>query len=351
VNELDMIIRDRIRQHGPISIADYMELALQHPEHGYYRKGDRLGRAGDFITAPEISQMFGEMIGLWCADTWKQLGSPKDFVLVELGPGRGTLMQDALRATKKIKGFHDGLQICMLESNDTFRASQRDKLSGFAVKNINNLSELLPLPMLLIANEFFDALPIRQFMKSPDSWKEQRVGVQENKLVFQPIAAVTDIPFPDANEDHVFEISISSLLMMRDITTRIMRHKGAVLIIDYGYTASHGQSTVQAVSEHSYAPILENAGEVDLTAHVDFAALRQSALSQRASVSPIIGQGEFLNNMGIELRSMQLKQKATSDQVQAIDSALHRLTNSAEMGTLFKVMAVTSLPASSLSGF
>ena len=350
-------IHDIIRQRGPISIADYMELALQHPEHGYYRKGDPLGQAGDFITAPEISQMFGEMIGLWCVEVWRMMGSPEAFTLLEMGPGRGTLMQDALRATAKISGFHTAMDLCLLESNETLRQMQQKKLAEYLPRWLDDVSELPAQPTIVVANEFFDALPIRQFEKTFQGWCERMVSVTGNEFGFthwpldEALVSLIPAPLREGTPGTVYEISMPSLTIMRSLAKHIAQHKGAVLAIDYGYPEAMGKPTLQAVYQHKFADVLKNPGEVDLTAHVDFSALASIVRAQNISITGPVGQGEFLKAMGIEFRAAQLKQRATPDQAAALDMALNRLTNSSEMGTLFKVMAMTSPHLTDLPGF
>lgn len=357
MQDLPSHIRAVIAANGPISVASYMELALQHPEHGYYRQHDPLGADGDFITAPEISQMFGEMIGVWCADVWRHLGSPDKFVLLELGPGRGTLMQDALRATAKIQGFHQGLQLHVMESNQTLRKMQQEKLSEHLPIHIDDLTQLPDLPVIVVANEFFDALPLRQFEKTFQGWCERLVTVDGDKLVFTqaPLDAMLMQLIPEnlreANPGVCFEVSLPSTAIMRSIAKHIMRNKGAALVIDYGFAEASGQPTLQAVAKHEYVDVLADPGEVDLTAHVDFGMLRTVAAGQGANILGPVPQGEFLQALGIELRAAQLKQHANPKQVADIDAALHRLIDPAEMGNLFKVLAVTSSNLTALAGF
>jgi NADH dehydrogenase [ubiquinone] 1 alpha subcomplex assembly factor 7 len=346
-----------IRKRGPISVADYMELALQHPEFGYYKKGDPFGAEGDFVTAPEISQMFGEMIGLWCADVWRQMGKPEKFALLELGPGRGTLMQDALRATEKIHGFHKAMELCLVESNETLRKMQQEKLAAHNPRYIEDVNALPHLPVLAIANEFFDALPIRQFEKTFQGWCEKLVTIENNRLGFvtQPLDPAVAFLIPkdlqEALPGTVHEISLTSLAIMRDLSRHVVTRGGAALIIDYGYVAPSGKPTLQAVAEHAPADVLEKPGEADVTAHVDFAALKNTAAANGAMVMPPVGQGEFLQTLGIELRADQLKLAATPEQKRAIHDALRRLTDAGEMGSLFKAMAVAPPQLDNLPGF
>jgi len=357
MKELLAHIHDVIGKQGAISVADYMELALQHPEFGYYRKHDPLGREGDFITAPEISQMFGEMIGLWCADVWREMGKPEKFLMLELGPGRGTLMQDALRASAKINGFHQAMTLGLIESNLTLRSMQTEKLAAYNPVFLEDLAQMPWLPVLAIANEFFDALPIRQFEKNFQGWYERLVAVEQGKLIFTPWPLnenqLTFIPsnLRNAVPGSVYELSLPSLAVMRVLAQHISRHGGAALIADYGYAEPFGKPSLQAVAGHQYANVLDRPGEVDLTAHVDFSALANMAAAQETVVSGPIGQGEFLNALGMELRAIQLKQRATAEQAKAIDQALHRLTDSSQMGTLFKVMAISTPQLCPLPGF
>jgi NADH dehydrogenase [ubiquinone] 1 alpha subcomplex assembly factor 7 len=350
-------ICELIRKNGPLSVADYMELALQHPEFGYYRHGDPLGLAGDFITAPEVSQMFGEMIGLWCADVWRQMGAPDKFALVELGPGRGTLMQDALRAMGKISGFHQAMQLCLMESSETLRKEQQKKLSDHEPRYIDNLSQLPDLPTLVIANEFFDALPVRQFEKTFQGWHERLVTLDGGRLAFTtrqldaPMLMLIPGPMRDAPPGTVYEISMPALVMMRDLARHIAGQGGAALVIDYGYAESDGKPTLQAVSGHTYADALAAPGEADITTHVDFGALQKAAQIQNVTVQGPVAQGEFLQTLGIELRAAQLKRHATPEQAKDIDAALHRLTDASQMGSLFKAIAIASPLLSELPGF
>jgi NADH dehydrogenase [ubiquinone] 1 alpha subcomplex assembly factor 7 len=351
-------IAEIIKKRGPVSVADYMELALQHPEHGYYRKGDPLGLGGDFITSPEISQMFGEMVGLWCADVWRQMGKPAKFALVEFGPGRGTLMQDTLRATAKISGFHEAMNLFLLESSETLQATQHEKLAPHRPAYLADLAALPRLPMIVLANEFLDALPIRQFEKTFEGWAERKVGLDDEgdlAFVLQPLDPagmfVIAEGFKDALPGTVYEISFAALTVMRDLARHIVAQGGAALIIDYGPVEPSGKPTLQAVSKHGYADVLAHPGDDDLTSHVDFAALKSTALAQEALVDGPIGQGEFLATLGIELRASQLKQNATPEQVKDIDAALRRLIDPAEMGTLFKALGISSPPYRELPGF
>jgi len=349
MTELETLIHKMISREGPLSVAQFMQLALQHPEHGYYMKGDPLGVAGDFTTAPEISQISGELIGTWCAEMWRLAGKPDPFVLLELGPGRGTLMQDALRATAKVEGFHHAMRLHLLESNVTLRASQGEKLGGFAPCYLSGLESLPSLPVIAIANEFFDAMPVHQYEKTPEGWRERCVGAGPDGFVFVLGKAEVLLPLPDSLS--FYEISPQSLAMVQALSSHIAHYGGAALIIDYGMTESSGANTLQAVSGHASVSPLSHAGSVDLTPHVAFMALRLAATSQGVSALPTITQEAFLKAMGIELRAWQLKMKAGYEQAMDIDSSLQRLIDPQQMGTLFKVTALVPTVLKEVPGF
>lgn len=337
MTELDGVIRHRIQSEGPITVAHYMQLALQHPAHGYYMKGDPLGVAGDFTTAPEISQMFGELVGLWCAEVWARLGKPQAFVLLELGPGRGTLLSDALRATSKIPAFHQAKRLMLMESNETLRQTQQEKLAFHHPAYLTDLDALPPLPLIVIANEFLDALPIHQYVRTQEGWRERMVGLEGNRLVF--VCDSQPVPLPLPEDLHFYEVSPLSVSIVQRLAQHTVEYGGAGLFMDYGDSARSGYDTLQAVSGHQSVPVLERAGQVDITAHVDFAALRLAAQKQGAMVWDCVTQREFLKAMGIDLRAWQLKLNAGYDESHQIDEALNRLTGEGEMGSLFKAFA------------
>lgn len=345
---LEEIIHKTIAAQGAISMAAYMELALQHPDYGYYRKCEPIGRTGDFVTAPEVSQLFGEMIGIWCVEKWRTLDCPKSFALIEFGPGRGTMMADLLRATAHVVGFRAALKLYLIESNEVLKDHQRSRLAEYAPTYIEDIAEAQALPIVAVANEFFDALPVRQFEKTFRGWAE-RMATSENGsfvLTLRPLSEIERNLIPknlhEALPGVVYEFSPKSLSAMRGIARTLIERSGAFLIIDYGYAAASGAPTIQAVSQHKRANVFERPGEIDLTAHVDFAALGKAARAEGAFVSAVMGQGEFLKNCGIDIRADALKQHATEDQVADITLALNRLTDNSQMGTLFKVLEVRS---------
>ena len=343
-SELGGLIARRIALTGPISLADFMAEALGHPRLGYYRHATPVGAAGDFTTAPEISQMFGELLGAWLAERWLAMGRPASVRLVELGPGRGTLMADALRATRGVPGFHAALDLHLVDTNEPMRAAQRDALRGFApgiAPTWHERFDTVPEgPLLLVANEFFDALPVRQFHRTPRGWVERMVGVDEDgalRLALAPGVSPFARLLPEAAVDAEAEICEAGQALAAAIGDRIARHGGWALIIDYSGETAGRAASLQAVRSHRGADILDRPGETDLSAHVDFAALAKA--SGVAAFGPV-GQGAFLRELGIVERSEALKRKATAAQAHAIDAASVRLIAPDQMGTLFRVLAL-----------
>jgi len=354
VNDLATLIARRIALTGPITVADFMGEALGHPVHGYYRRAAAIGSAGDFITAPEVSQMFGELAGAWLADRWLAMGSPPSVRLVELGPGRGVLMQDALRATRGVPGFHAALDLHLVETNATLRAEQARRLAAFRPSWHERLDAVPDGPLLLVANEFFDALPVRQFHKSSRGWHERMVGLGPgDTLTFAlapgltPFAPLLPAGVPDGAEAELCE---PARAIAAAIGTRIARHGGWALIVDYGYDSGHGAS-LQAVRGHRGTGILDHPGETDLSTHVDFAALAAAASGAGSRTFGPVGQGAFLVALGIAQRAETLRARATPVQRQAIDAALGRLIDEGQMGTLFRVLAVGDGRSARPAGF
>ena len=344
---LEAEIRRRIAAAGPMPVGEYMALCLGDPTHGYYMTRDPLGARGDFITAPEISQMFGELIGLWMAAVWKQMGSPDRIRVVELGPGRGTLMNDALRAVQVMPGFHNALTLHLVEISPVLRAQQEHKLSAYPVTWHAALEEVPKGPAIVVANEFFDALPIDQAVKIDGGWHERRIGIDANgQLVFtvarEPLPFFAQLLPPavrEAPEPSIFEWRADTVAM--ELGRRIANDGGAALAIDYGHTESATGETLQAVGQHAYANALTSPGELDLTAHVDFQALARAVEAMGANAFGPIEQADFLRRLGIETRAATLKAKASSRAAAEIDSALARLIGRGRtgMGALFKVAA------------
>jgi NADH dehydrogenase [ubiquinone] 1 alpha subcomplex assembly factor 7 len=348
-----------IASEGPISVERYMGLALSHPRHGYYRSRDPFGARGDFITAPEISQMFGELIGLWAADCWAKMGNPEGLALVELGPGRGTLMADALRAARAMPGFLEASSVHLVETSEVLRAAQRDTLAradtaGVPIAWHGRFADIPEGPLILIANEFFDALPIRQYMRGAQGWRERLIGLDDKgALAFGLSANIEPALRLVAPEGAVLEICPEGLALTRDIATRLLANGGAALVIDYGHVRPGFGDTLQAMRRHRFVDPLAAPGEADLTAHVDFAALGRAARDAGAALHGPVRQGDLLRALGIEARAQRLKMSAIPPQAAAIDAALARLTGEAagEMGALFKAMAIASPSLPSLAGF
>ncbi|TCT08229.1 class I SAM-dependent methyltransferase [Aquabacter spiritensis] len=345
---LEAEIRALIAAEGPMPLARYMALCLGHPRHGYYLTRDPLGAAGDFVTAPEVSQMFGELLGLWAVATWQQMGMPSAFRLVELGPGRGTLMADALRAARLVPQFGAAARIHLVETSPVLRARQKTALAPIAPDWHDRLEDVPPGPMVLLANEFFDALPVSQFVRGPDGWHERRVGLDgAGRLVFgadprpSPMAAALARRVPPPHPPGaVLEAPESGAAAA--VAARLAREGGAALVIDYGYRGPLLGDTFQALRGHRFVDPLEAPGEADLTAHVDFAALARAATGAGARAFGPLPQGEFLMRLGIVQRAERLQQGTNASQRKAILSALARLagTGKDEMGVLFKVVCL-----------
>ena len=355
MNALERELRAIIESEGPIGVERYMALCLQHPLHGYYTTRDSIGHGGDFITAPEVGQMFGELIGLWAAQTWIAMGAPHVLRLVELGPGRGTLMADALRATRIVPGFLEAAWVDLVETSPRLESKQRQKLEG-ATKHIawhRAVDDLPEGPAIVIANEFFDALPVRHYVRGETAWHERVVGLApDGALGFGAAAVPIEIAARSGTPGQVLEIGHSGLQIMRLLAARIAAQGGALLVLDYGHAESGFGETLQAMRGHAYADVLAAPGEADLTAHVDFSALSQAAEATGAAVHGPVPQGVFLQRLGIVERAAALKARADDAQAAAIDAALARLVgHESSMATLFKVLAVTPKDAPVPAGF
>ncbi|WP_371168530.1 class I SAM-dependent methyltransferase [Aliiroseovarius sp. 2305UL8-7] len=345
------ILRRRISTIGPISIADYMAECLMYPDHGYYATRDPFGASGDFITAPEITQMFGEMLGLAVAQAWVDQGSPARFSLVELGPGRGTLMADMLRATAGVPGFQKAMDLHLIETSPVLRSAQTTALAPYSVTHHDTADTLPNSPLFVVANEFFDALPVRQFVRDGDGWRERQVGLTEGQLGLGLTAPlpVRDLShrLNDTQDGDIVELCPGASAIIAQIATRIETYGGAALILDYGDWRSVGD-TLQAVSAHKYVDILAAPGEADLTAHVDFEALVHAAPALTPHL--LTPQGVFLERLGITGRAQTLAEKLSGEALEAHIAAHRRLTHPDEMGTLFKVLGLTRADAPHLPG-
>ncbi len=345
-----------IRAEGPITIAQYMQIALGDPFHGYYISRDPFGR--DFVTAPEVSQVFGELIGLFFVQAWEDRDQPESIFFAELGPGRGTLMADMMRAAEKVRpDFARAAKLVLVETSPLLRSTQKQTLSHFDPSWVLRWEEIPKgAPVYLIANEFFDALPIHQYERGADGWHERMVAAENDELrfVLAPEAKAVDSLFtehaPDAKHGAVVELNLSAQAIMSGIAGRIATTNGVGLIIDYGYCEAGLRDSFQAVKKNSYADPLAEPGEADLTAHVDFAALRTSALGAGTGVSGPLTQGLLLKELGIHLRAGQLK-SAAPQIAKEIDEAVARLSDEKQMGALFKAMAFSAPGSKQLPGF
>ena len=343
---LGELIDMQLTQNGPMSVATYMSLALTHPRSGYYTGKDPLGAKGDSVTAPEISQMFGELIGFYLVNIWQQMSEPKSFTLLELGPGRGTLMQDALRVAAKAEGFLDACHLQLFETNPALRAQQAERLGQYNPYWASAIDEVAEDPLLVVANEFFDAMPIRQFVKGTDGWHERQVGLREGKRVF----GLSPTPIPEASmpeavrgaaPGEIYEVSLASADIIQQLGTRIRDQRGALLAIDYGYGDLQTGETLQAVHNHAFVDPLDAPGEVDLSAHVSFGALRIIAEEVGLTVEKLSTQRDFLGGLGIVERATALA-RANPARMDEIGAALKRRTAPEEMGTQFKVFCAPS---------
>jgi SAM-dependent MidA family methyltransferase len=355
LNALAEELREMIAAEGPISVERYMQICLQHPRHGYYPSRDSIGRDGDFITAPEVSQMFGELLGLWAAQAWLAMGAPRGLRLVELGPGRGTLMADALRATRIVPGFHEAISVDLVETSERLIAMQRRALGGSAERLAwyRAFDQVPHGPAIIFANEFFDALPVRHYVRGDAGWHERVVGLGAgDRLQFGLAPDATAAPLEAASPGQVLEVGHAGLRLMERIAARIAEQGGAMLVCDYGHADASLGETLQAVRSHAYADVLAAPGEADLTAHVDFAALARGARTAGAAAHGPVEQGVFLQRVGIVERASALKRNADERQARLVDAALTRLVDrSSSMATLFKVMAITPRHAPVPAGF
>jgi SAM-dependent MidA family methyltransferase len=347
-----------IAHEGPMTLERYMSLCLGHPTLGYYMTRDPFGRGGDFITAPEISQMFGELLGVWIAEAWVVAGGPAPARLVELGPGRGTLMSDVLRVARVAPPFLEAITVHLVETSPALRDIQRQTLAN-AVKPAEwsaDVAHVPPGPAFILANEFFDALPVRHFVNTIGGWRERLVGLgSDGELTFGLADRAEEGLTIAAREGAIIEICAAGQRLMAEIAARLVAEGGAMLVVDYGYAETSLGDSLQAVKGHAYADPLAEPGEADLTAHVDFAALARAAQAKGAKIHGPVTQGRFLEQLGIFRRAETLSRNATPRQRADIEAALERLAGAGDarrrMGELFKVMAVTHPAMPDLPGF
>lgn len=349
---LELKIRELIYLNGPISVADYFALCLADPEHGYYKTKEPFGRQGDFTTAPEISQLFGEMIGIFLVQSWQKQNSPSDVKLVEIGPGRGTLMADALRVIKQAAPeLANNLSVHLVETSPRLRDVQKQTLANFDLDiSWHDTFEDVPKGFtLMVANELFDAIPIRQFVKTKEGFRERMVGLDTfDKLTFAAgIAGIDPELLPSNHREQpvgtIFEIAPARANVMAAISTRLAEQGGSGLIIDYGNVARGFGDTLQAVFRHDYDPPLAKPGLADLTSHVDFETLLNVSHAAGAHIHGLMHQGDFLVGLGLLQRAGQLGQDKDKTVQEEIRSAVERLANGGpgNMGELFKVLALS----------
>jgi NADH dehydrogenase [ubiquinone] 1 alpha subcomplex assembly factor 7 len=359
VSDASNNLRRLIALKGPISLAEFMTEALWHPSAGYYARSAVLGPEGDYVTAPEVSQMFGELLGLWAAACWDAMGRPEPLRLIELGPGRGLLMADALRAARVMPGFLEAAQVHLIEASERLAATQQQRLAGSGAHWHRDLATVPEGPTILIASEFLDALPLLQLERTPAGWRERRVDYDDTSSCFRFVLAETPAAAEallapvqrEAPVGSVVEVSPAAIGIISGVAGRLVEQGGVALFIDYGSTASGFGATLQALRRHARHDPLEAPGCADLTAHVDFAALVRAAREAGAATLGPIEQGIFLTRLGIRERAELLMRSATADEGATIAGGLRRLIEPEEMGTLFKVMALAHPRSPTLPGF
>ncbi len=348
MSALTPLLKELILTNGPMSLATYMQLSLLHPEHGYYATRDPLGSAGDFTTAPEISQMFGELLGAALAQSWMDQGGGP-VTIVELGPGRGTLMRDVLRV---VRTHIEHVNICLIEASAHLRDAQAQTLAEYDIQWCDSVEDIPDGPILLLANEFFDALPIRQFRKGTIGWFERRVGLIEGRLGLGETEEVRlealSHRWEDTRENQIVELCPSGTEIVQSISRCIASFGGAAVIVDYGNWRSLGD-TFQAVASHKPVDPFASPGNADLTAHVDFEALSQAAGG--VNVSQMVSQGVLLERLGITDRARQLTKSLEGSALDEHIAAHRRLTHPDEMGQLFKAIALYPRDQASVPGF
>ena len=340
MTELLAVLKRRIHAGGPIPVSEYMSACLLHPKHGFYSRKDPFGNDGSFTTAPEISQMFGEIIGVFLAQVWLDQNSPGEFTMAELGPGRGTLMSDLLRSSQVVPGFLEASNVILVEHSPELIKRQLSSLKERNVEWVNFSSELPDRPLFLIANEFFDALPVRQYVKRQGESAEIRVGLNCGRLVpgVSAIApGVSASKNSEFTESEIVELRPSADAVLRPIGEKIAKFGGVALVIDYGDWETRG-STLQAVRRHARVDPFATPGCADISAHVDFKSLSDSA--GEAAVTEMTTQGEFLLRLGIGERARILSKKLAGRALEEHMAALERLTDPEEMGSLFKAIAL-----------
>ena len=337
------VVRQRIAEQGPVPVHDYVRLCLEHPLHGYWQRAHTLGRSGDFITAPEISQVFGELIGIWLIVAWQALGQPAPLRLVELGPGRGTLMRDALRATRIARGFLEAATLHLVEISESLRLKQQHALSDLQMPKAwhDGLHQVPDGAAIVIGNEFLDALPVRQLISCNGAWHERMIAVGPNGVLqFQTGPHADDLQIENASTSG----TVLELRPGEDALLDLLGKRSTPflsLFIDYGPAAPAYGDTLQAVRGHAYADPLSEPGTADLTAHVQFGHLAGKAKARGLAAHGPITQTEFLGSLGIVERAGRLM-TANPGCAGEIEAAVQRLISPSGMGSLFKVLLISS---------
>lgn len=332
-------ITELITEAGPIPVSQYMALCLLDPADGYYTTREPFGARGDFTTAPEVSQMFGELVAVWLASAWQAAGKPQDATLAEIGPGRGTLMRDMLRTLSRIAPDLTR-RVAMIETSPRLVDVQKRTLGETTAAWHRDVAELPDAPLFIVGNELFDAIPIRQFVKTPQGWRERCVGLDaDGELAFVAGPGTTDAALPDAPTGAVFEIAPARIALMQQIAERIARHGGAGLFVDYGHLATGIGDTLQAMRAHGYVDALAAPGEADLTSHVDFAELGAAAGADGLETRAMT-QARFLLGMGLLERAGQLGAAGDAGVRERLQGEVERLAAPDQMGELFKMLMV-----------
>lgn len=349
-----------IEARGPMTIADYMEDALMHPHDGYYTSQNPIGAKGDFTTAPEATQIFGELIGLWLVQAWVDLGEPKAFNLIEMGPGRGVLMADIVRVAKLRPDFLQAAHIWLVEASGRMRHEQQRRLRdvGPPVDWADKFEDVPGGPAIIVANEFLDCLPIRQFVRTGLSWRERLVGLNATSdgldFVLGDTPPNPKIPLPDKNdaeESAIFEYSLGAETLIEEISQALLERTGRALFIDYGHLNSGLGDTLQAVRDHEFWPVTSAPGYADISAHVDFSHLAKVAFENGAAAHGPVTQGVFLDRLGLSVRVARLCEGKSKTECDAIEAGAFRVVASSQMGEIFKTLCISSPDLPTPAGF
>ena len=341
--QIETKIKDLIKKSGPISLSQYMEICLWDDENGYYTSNQVLGRHGDFITSPEISQTFGELIGLWALSFYQKFIDNKRLCITELGSGRGTLLRDAIRTISMVTKNKVDLDITILEKSKRLIALQEENLKNKNIKWISDIKGLSFEPQIIIANEFFDALPINQYVRNNEGWYEKKITTKNGKLCFtlgNKIWVPSNSIFSNFKIGDTLEHSEQTISIFSNICNHLIRYDGVLLVVDYGNISGIGD-TLQAVNNHKFRSILEKPGQSDLTSHVNFKLLKEIAIKKNLYVSPVKEQQNFLLELGIKERLKSLTKNVSSTIAERVETEVKRLIDPDKMGSLFKVIAIT----------